>query len=118
MTMKWETLSKQAETSYQQGHFSDAESMWLAALEETKNMAADDLRVAFTVDCLADIMTRQSKIVIAELFYKQSVHLRTQVLGAEHLAVAASLNNLAKFYYLQGRFNLAEPLTLRFVQIY
>lgn len=68
MTMKWETLSKQAESSYQRGSFADAESMWLAALEETKNLAPDDLRVAFTVDCLADIMTRQSKVVIAELF--------------------------------------------------
>lgn len=46
MTMKWETLSKQAETSFQQGNFADAESMWLAALEETRNMAADDLRIA------------------------------------------------------------------------
>lgn len=118
MTMNWETLRKQADASIQVGRLAEAETAWLTALEETKNMPADDPRVALTLDNLADVTNRQGKVVIAELFFKQAVHLRTSAVGPDHLAVAASLNNLSKFYYIQGRFNLAEPLTQRFVEIY
>lgn len=118
MSRHWEILSKQAEISYQQGELVDAEAFWLAALEETRHMDADDLRPASTLDRLGDVMSRQSKLVIAELFYKQAVHIRTQILGSDHLSVAASLNNLARFYYLNGRYGQAEPITLAFVKIY
>jgi len=92
MATKWETLSKQAEVLEQQGSIAAAEAMWLSALEETRSMQPDDLRAAYTVDCLADITNRQDKVVLAELFFKQAVHLRTQALGPDHVAVAASLN--------------------------
>jgi tetratricopeptide (TPR) repeat protein len=118
MTAQWESLTKSAERAFQQGNLAEAEASWLAALEETRDFAHDDPRTAFTVDCLAEVTAKEGKSVLSELFYKQAVHLRTQALGPDHLAVAASLNNLAKFYYTQQKYTSAEPLAIRFIQIY
>ena len=49
----------------------------------------------------------------AEPPYLKALELREQQLGADHLDVALSLNNLAEFYGSQGRYGEAEPLYVR-----
>ena len=46
----------------------------------------------------------------AEPLYERALAIREEVLGAEHPAVATSLNNLAGLYQKQGRYAEAEPL--------
>ncbi len=44
--------------------------------------------------------------------------LRRKLLGEEHPDIAQSLNNLAKLYYLQGRYIEAEPFYLQALEIF
>ncbi len=46
----------------------------------------------------------------AELLYVRSLVIWEQQLGADHPAVATSLNNLAGLYESQGRYSEVEPL--------
>lgn len=43
--------------------------------------------------------------------------MREEALGKEHAAVDVSLNNIAGLYRLQGRYEEAEPLLHRYLQI-
>ncbi|MFM6407988.1 MAG: tetratricopeptide repeat protein, partial [Microcystis sp.] len=50
--------------------------------------------------------------------YLEALDLRKRLLGDNHPDVAASLNNLAEFYYSQGRYTEAEPLYLEAINIF
>ncbi|WP_375471124.1 tetratricopeptide repeat protein, partial [uncultured Nostoc sp.] len=50
--------------------------------------------------------------------YIQALALRRKLLGEEHPDIAQSLNNLAKLYYLQGRYIEAEPFYLQALEIF
>ncbi|MCP4307664.1 MAG: tetratricopeptide repeat protein, partial [bacterium] len=53
----------------------------------------------------------------AEPLYRRALAILEKVLGAEHPAVATSLNNLAELYRDQGRYDEAEPLYRRALAI-
>jgi tetratricopeptide (TPR) repeat protein len=46
----------------------------------------------------------------AELLYRRALAIREQQLGANHLAMATSLNNLSGLYWDQGKYGEAEQL--------
>jgi tetratricopeptide (TPR) repeat protein len=54
---------------------------------------------------------------LAETFLLRSLEIREHQLGANHSAVATSLNNLAELYRTQGRYSEAEPLCVRSLEI-
>jgi tetratricopeptide (TPR) repeat protein/nucleoside phosphorylase len=53
----------------------------------------------------------------AEPLFKRALQIREHVLGTEHPAVAASLNNLALLYQAQGKYEQAEPLLRHALEI-
>src|SRR6516164_126553 len=53
----------------------------------------------------------------AEPLYKRVLEIREKALGANHLDVAASLNNLAELYRTEDRYAEAEPLFKRALTI-
>ncbi len=53
----------------------------------------------------------------AEPLYQRSVAILEKALGPEHPDVAASLNNLAGLYKVQGHYAEAEPLYKRSLAI-
>jgi tetratricopeptide (TPR) repeat protein len=55
--------------------------------------------------------------ILAETLLSRSLEIRERQLGADHLAVATSLNNLATLYRTQGRYSEAEPLYERSLEI-
>ncbi len=42
--------------------------------------------------------------------HEKALALQTEVLGEKHPSTLISLNNLARLYNLQGRYDLAEPM--------
>jgi tetratricopeptide (TPR) repeat protein len=50
--------------------------------------------------------------------YVRSLSIKEKQLGADHPAVATSLNNLAGLYKSQGRYSEAEPLYGRSLSIF
>lgn len=53
----------------------------------------------------------------AESLYRRSLAIRENTLGADHTDVAISLDNLAEFYRVQGKYDKAEQLFYRSLTI-
>ena len=85
-------------------------------LEQTDRLARltreqrQDLRRAQALHVEAVELHGLGKFVLATEKAEQILQLRQGVLGAQHLAVAYSCNNLAHLHYTQGQYGKAEPL--------
>ncbi|MCL1473437.1 tetratricopeptide repeat protein, partial [Argonema antarcticum] len=101
-----------------QGRYSEAEPLYLQALELRKRLLGDEHPdVAASLNNLAYLYESQGRYSEAEPLYLQALELRKRLLGDEHPDVASSLNNLANLYYYQGRYSEAEPLYLQALKL-
>lgn len=92
--------------------------MWRSALAEAEHLGPLDPRLAFTLDSLADVLTRQQKYEPAEVFLRRSIDLKVNAVGRDHVAVAHSTSSLAKLYYSKGDYRQAISLGKECVRIY
>ncbi len=109
----WERHIQAGLAAYAQGNFGEAFTQTKAALEAAKVFGPDDIRLATTLNVLANVYLIQGKYAEAEPLYKRALAIREKALGPEHLVVAQSLNNLAELYRVQGKYAEAEPLYKR-----
>ncbi len=101
-----------------QGHYSEAESLYLQALELRKRLLGEEHSdVAQSLHNLASLYFVQGRYSEAEPLCMLALELRKQLLGEEHPDVATSLNNLARLYSSQGRYSEAEPLYLQALEL-
>ncbi|HEY9718838.1 MAG TPA: tetratricopeptide repeat protein [Trichormus sp.] len=100
---------KNVSAYYQKHHeLEDAEVMVKQAQELTVRQSADhDLDFAVLLDGLAKAYEDKPQ---AEPLFKVALEIRETSLGANHMAVASSCENLAKLYMDTGRNVEAEPL--------
>ena len=84
--------------AYQDGNYTEAEKLYFAALKEAEGFGPQDPRLATSLYNLALVYGNQGKYTEAEPLYRRSLAIREKALGAEHLDVAHSLNNLALLY--------------------
>ncbi len=116
---RWEILRRLAETAMKENRFEEAEAIWFATVKYFEPYGADDQRrLAYTLDGLAACLCARQQLLEAEPFFKRAIDIKEKNLGAEHIVVAKSLNNLARLYYQINRFPDAEPLAKRCVSIY
>jgi len=104
-------------SAYYQNHreLEDAEIMVKQAQEMTQKQTADhDLDLAVLLDALAKAYENKPQ---AEPLFKVALSIRETSLGANHMAVASSCENLAKLYMESGRNIEAEPLFRRAYEI-
>lgn len=92
------------------GRLVEAESMWLAAMEEANNFAEDDTRRAITYEGLAESYFRQGKNREAESCCRRLLSLYRRVHGHDHIDVAITASNLAMLLHMAHNYNDAEPL--------
>ena len=114
---EWERLTKTGGAAYQQGRYTDAETSWLAALEEAKQFGDEDVRLATCLNNLALLYNTQGQYGQAEPYYQRALAIYEKALGPDHPNIATSFNNLALLYNTQGKYALAEPLYLRALAI-
>jgi tetratricopeptide (TPR) repeat protein len=60
----------------------------------------------------------RSSLRSSELLAAQSIELKQRLLGLEHPLLGVSLNTLAMFYVVQGRYRRAEPLFWQAIELY
>ncbi|MFB8788233.1 MAG: tetratricopeptide repeat protein [Potamolinea sp.] len=102
-----------------QGRYTEAEPLYLQALELTKRLLGEDHPdVASSLNNLAYLYKSQGRYTEAEPLYLQALELTKRLLGEDHPDVASSLNNLAYLYKSQGRYTEAEPLYLQALELW
>ncbi|MGC1393533.1 MAG: tetratricopeptide repeat protein [Coleofasciculaceae cyanobacterium] len=101
-----------------QGRYTEAEPLYLQALELRQRLLGDNHPlVAQSFNNLAALYKSQGRYTEAEPLHLQALELTQRLLGDNHPLVATSLNNLAYLYKSQGRYSEAEPLYLQALEL-
>jgi CHAT domain-containing protein/Tfp pilus assembly protein PilF len=88
------------------------------ALEiQEKNLDAENLDVARTLNLLGNLSSDTSDYEKAESIYQRALAIRTKVFGETNPTVASTLSDLGVIYRLQGEPERAEPLYRRALAI-
>ncbi len=109
----WRKYNQAGIAAYRQGNYAEAVKQFEAALKEAKGFGEDDVRLATSLNNLAELYRVQGQYAKAEPLYKRSLAIREKALGPEHPDVAQSLNNLAELYRTQGKYAEAGKLEAR-----
>jgi tetratricopeptide (TPR) repeat protein len=107
------SLNNLASLYYSQGKYSEAEPLYLDALEMRKRLfTGDHPNVATSLNNLASLYDSQGKYSEAEPLYLDALKMIKRLFTSDHPNIATSLNNLAGLYKSQGKYSEAEPLYL------
>ncbi len=100
---KSESYITAAQQAYQQADYAEAEKQLEAALKEAEAFGPDDVRLAASLNNLAELYRAQGRYADAEPLYKRALAIREKALGPEHPHVAQSLENYAGLLRETGR---------------
>jgi tetratricopeptide (TPR) repeat protein len=101
-----------------QGRYSEAELLYVQALEMRKRLLGEDHSdVANSLNNLALLYRTQGRYSEAEPLSLQALEMDKHLVGEEHPDVAIGLNNLASLYQSQGRISEAEPLYVQALEM-
>jgi tetratricopeptide (TPR) repeat protein len=107
------SLNNLANLYYNQGKHSEAEPLYLDALEMRRRLFTGDYPdVGNSLNNLALLYHNQGKYSEAELLYLDALEMRRRLFTGDYPDVANSLNNLASLYDSQGKYSEAELLYL------
>ncbi|MFN5891034.1 MAG: tetratricopeptide repeat protein, partial [Dolichospermum sp.] len=107
------SLNNLALLYHNQGKYSEAEPLYLDALEMKRRLfTGDHPNVATSLNNLASLYHKQGKYSEAEPLYLDALEMTKRLFTGDHPNVATSLNNLANLYDSQGKYSEAEPLYL------
>jgi len=103
---------------YFQGRYSEAEPLYLQALEiGRRSLPEDHPGLATHLNNLAALYESKGRYSEAEPLYLQALEIQRRALREDHPFLATYLNNLARLYESQGRYSEAEPLFLQALEI-
>ena len=107
------SLNNLANLYHNQGRYSEAEPLYLDALEMRRRLfTSDHPNIATSLNNLALLYDSQGKYSEAEPLYLDVLEMTKRLFTGDHPYVASSLNNLAVLYHNQGKYSEAEPLYL------
>jgi tetratricopeptide (TPR) repeat protein len=109
----WTHSMAAGQLAYEAGRYNDAERLLKIALSNAEHFGPRDLRLASTLNRLAQVYHDQGQYTKAEPLYKRSLTLVEKALGPSHPDVAANLNDLATLYRDEGQYAQAESLYRR-----
>ena len=103
---------------YNQGHYAEAEPLYMRALEIREAKLGKDHRdTIISLDNLAVLYKDQGRYAEAESFNERALKIWETKFGKDHLDTANSQNNLAMLYRDQGRYAEVEPLLKQTLEI-
>jgi len=101
-----------------QGRFTEAEPLFIEALQMRKRLLSEEHPdVATSLNNLAELYENQGRLTEAEPLYLEALQMKKRLLDEEHPNIANTLNNLAKLYESQGGFTEANNLYLEALQM-
>ena len=91
----WETYTDAGKEAYEQGNYTEAEKLFVAALKEAEMFGPQDPRLATGLNNLALLYETQGKYCEAEPLYKRYLAIFEKALVPDHPSVATSLEYYA-----------------------
>ena len=90
------------------GKIDQAEALLYATLEIAEDFEPDDDRLIMTLECLAEVIFRQSRFAQAEPICKRIIMIYQRKFGGQHPDLGVFTNNLGLIYHHQKKFFMAE----------
>jgi tetratricopeptide (TPR) repeat protein len=116
---EWEAFRRNAEQALQESRLEEAEQQWLEVVKRAEQLGGKEgPRFVCSIERLGDVYTKLGRLAQAESLYSEALVTKTRVLPPHSLHTAASVNNMAKISYFQGKYDNAERFALRFLEMY
>jgi len=114
---RWRTQHDAAVMALQQGHYTEATSSFLVAVQQAERFGAQDIRLAESLNGLAQVYRYQLNYAEAEPGARQALMILEHALGPLHSGVIPSLVNLASITGATGRHAEAEQVYRRILSL-
>ena len=114
----WEAQMDNAVAALRRKDYFQAELSCTEALKTAGQFGPADPCLTTNLTLLAQIYQMENKSDLAEQTLKEALASREKAVGTNDPSLVLPLDNLAKFYYFaEHRYDLAEPLCLRILQL-
>lgn len=113
----WRDLYALGVAAQRELDYESAESKLLLALDAAKGAEAEPAEVGRILDRLGTVYFNSQRDEQAEEVLRESLDLKSQALGEEHPAIAATLLPLAEIHFARRRYGEAESLLERAVEL-
>jgi tetratricopeptide (TPR) repeat protein len=114
---RWRSLHDNAVSASQQSRYSEAASLFLAAVQQAEKLGVDDVRLAESLNGLAQVYRYQLNHVEAEPVARRSLTILERALTPSHSGVIPSLVHLAGIAEATGRYGEAGQLYRRILSV-
>ena len=114
---RWRSQHDDAAGALQQGRYAEAASLFLAAVQQAERFGTEDVRLAESLNGLAQVYRYQQNHAAAEPMARQSLTILERALGPSHTGVIPSLVNLAGITTATGRYTEAEQCYRRILSL-
>lgn len=106
--MEWSDYKARVKEALEASKFDIAETTLLQALQWVKDTSGSNERLCLCLDQLAWIYVNIKDLDRAAACYKESLEVKTSILGEQNPIVARACKKLATVVYMQKRYDLAE----------
>lgn len=106
--MEWSDYKARVKEALEASKFDVAETTLLQALQWVKETSGSNERLCLCLDQLAWIYVNIKDLDRAAACYKESLEVKTSILGEQNPIVARACKKLATVVYMQKRYDLAE----------
>jgi tetratricopeptide (TPR) repeat protein len=114
---RWRIQHDNAAAALQQGRYPEAASLFLAAVQQAEKFGSEDVRLAESLNGLAQVYRYQQNHAAAEPRARQSIAIVERALGASHRAVIPGLVHLAAITAATERYAEAERVYRRILSL-
>lgn len=104
----WSNFKNMAENYMASNNLIEAEKLWLDALALIQPLGEANPNYCTTLENLGEIRLRMQDFPTSESYFLKAYNIKVGALGPQHVAVAQTVNQLARLYYQGGNFEKAE----------
>jgi tetratricopeptide (TPR) repeat protein len=115
--LRWRIQHDGAVDALKQGRYSEAASLFLDAVRQAEKLGVQDVRLAESLNGLAQVYRYQQNHAEAEPRARQALAILERALGPSHSGVIPSLANLAGITAATGRYAEAERIYRRILSL-
>jgi tetratricopeptide (TPR) repeat protein len=114
---RWRSQLDSAADALQKGRYSEALSLFLTAVQQAEKFGTQDVRLAESLNGLAEVYRCEQNHAAAEPRARQSLAILERAVGPFHNAVIPSLVNLAGITAATGQYTEAEQVYRRILSL-